>query len=526
MIKSLALTAVLLIASLPGSATANTEFTFTPRQHAVAIASADDPAMAAFYRDRDFAPLWFGPGAGERRAAFLSVLERAGDHGLPADRYDAAALRAAFRDVRSGTDLGRLDVRLTGSLLQYARDVGSGVLDPKRVDPTIVVEVPTRDLTSDLHAFATGDPHAVLRSFQPATRAYTALLREKMRLDGVARAGGWGPPVPAGKLRPGDTGGAVVALRDRLHAMGYLGRTITAEYDTAMERAVERFQADHGLTADGIAGQGTIDAINVPLEDRLAQVILNLERQRWMNKPLERRHVLVNIAEQHAYVVDDGIVTFDTVVVVGKESADRRTPEFSDTMTHMVVNPSWYVPRSIATKEYLPALKRGGARHLEVYSSKGRVNRGAVNFAAYTARTFPFSLRQPPGPKNALGQVKFMFPNKYNIYLHDTPSKSLFARDVRTFSHGCVRVARPAELAAHLLAPQEADPRNAFDRIRATGAERRVDLDTPVGVHLVYWSAWVTPDGRANYRGDPYGRDRAVMSALRAAGVDLTPGRS
>ncbi|MEM7644806.1 MAG: L,D-transpeptidase family protein, partial [Pseudomonadota bacterium] len=167
------------------------------------------------------------------------------------------------------------------------------------------------------------------------------------------------------------------------------------------------------------------------------------------------------------------------------------------------------------------ALRRGGARHLEVYSRSGRVNPNRINFNRYTARDFPYSLKQPPGPRNALGRVKFMFPNQYNIYLHDTPAKNLFGRDVRTFSHGCVRVGRPFELAYHLLAPQEADPEAKFQSILNTGRERRVNLEQPVGVHLVYWSAWVTPTGRANYRGDPYGRDGLVLRALRDAGVAL-----
>jgi murein L,D-transpeptidase YcbB/YkuD len=240
-----------------------------------------------------------------------------------------------------------------------------------------------------------------------------------------------------------------------------------------------------------------------------------------MNKPLEPRHVLVNLAEQHAYVVDDGKVTFDTVVVVGADTPDRRTPEFSHTMTHLVLNPYWHIPRSIAISEYLPALRSGGARHLEVYSRAGRVNPANINFSRYSAGNFPYSLKQAPGPRNALGQVKFMFPNHWNIYLHDTPSRSLFAREQRTFSHGCVRVARPLELAYHLLAPQTETPRTDVEAILRTGRERRVDLEQPIGVHIVYWSAWVTPTGRANYRGDPYGRDARLLDALAAAGVDL-----
>ena len=513
--------AIALLAAAPaGASEPRAVPRFAPLTLAVAQAAAEDETVAAFYRARAFRPVWLGEAAASRRAALLWALEGAAAHGLPPARFDAAALRARFAGARGPEAQGALEVETTRLLLAYGRAVGAGILDPKAVDPSIVTAVPERDWAGALALFADGDPWAFVRGLAPRGPAYARLLREKLRLDGAAAAGGWGAPVPGGDaLREGDEGARVAALRARLVAMGYLRRGPVAGFDAAMRRAVERFQADHGIAPDGEAGAATLGALNVPLADRMAQVVVNLERQRWMNKPLEPRHVLVNIAEQRAYVVDDGVATFDTVVVVGSDEAGRRTPEFSDTMTHMVINPSWYVPRSIAVNEYLPALKRGGARHLEVYSSRGRVSRGAVNFSQYTARTFPFSLRQPPGPSNALGKVKFLFPNPYNIYLHDTPSKSLFGRDVRTFSHGCVRVERPFDLAAHLLAPQEAAPRAAFDRILHAGAERRVDLETPVGVHIVYWSAWVTPEGRANYRGDPYGRDASVLRALRAAGA-------
>ncbi|KIT15907.1 L,D-transpeptidase family protein [Jannaschia aquimarina] len=499
----------------------------TPLQQAVAEAASDDEIVASFYRDRHFAPIWMGEGAATRRAAFLMALEGAPNHGLPASRYDIEAVRAEFAAATTAQAMGALEVAMTRRLLRYARDVSQGVLDPSKVDSGIVVDLPDRDWSVFLDRVAGSDPYAALQSVLPSTQMYTRLLREKLRLEEARIAGGWGDAVPGrGTISVGDEGERVVALRDRLIRMGYLRRSAVAAYDGALEAAVRAFQVDHGLTPDGEAGEATLAAINTSLEDRLGQVVVNLERQRWMNKELEPRHILVNLAEQHAYVVDDGKVTFDSVVVIGKETPDRRTPEFSHTMTHMVINPSWYVPRSIATKEYLPALRRGGARHLQVFSSRGRVNPNAIDFSRYTARTFPYSLRQPPGPKNALGKVKFMFPNKYNIYLHDTPAKSLFGRDVRTFSHGCVRVGRPLELAYHLLAAQEADAEGYFKSILRTGSERRVDLEQPIGVHIVYWSAWVTPTGRANYRGDPYGRDRAVLNALRDAGVEVGRGRS
>ncbi|WP_298431670.1 L,D-transpeptidase family protein [uncultured Jannaschia sp.] len=520
--KISALAAALILAASPVVA----KPLVTPLQQAVAQAASEDDAIAAFYRSRNFTPIWMGEGAETRRAAFLWALDAAGDHGLPTGRYDAATIRSDFAAARTGADRGALEVEMTRRFLRYAQDVSSGILDPRQVDRSIVVEVPKRDWLEQITAFTEGDPFAFVQSLWPTSPAYTRLLREKLRLEEARRAGGWGATVPGGTLALGAQGPAVVALRNRLIRMGYLRRSAVSGFDEAMASAIRAFQVDHGLTPDGEAGGATLAAINVPLEDRMAQIVVGLERQRWMNKPLEQRHILVNLAEQHAYVVDDGKVTFDTVVVVGADTPDRRTPEFSHTMTHMVINPYWHVPRSITVNEYLPALRRGGARHLEVYSRNGRVNRNAINFSRYTAQNFPYSLKQPPGPRNALGRVKFMFPNKYNIYLHDTPSRSLFARDVRTFSHGCVRVGRPLELAYHLLTPQEADPRGHFNGILASGRERRVNLEEPIGVHLVYWSAWVTPTGRANYRGDPYGRDVGVLRALREAGVELSAGRS
>ena len=496
-----------------------------PRALAFAEAAARAPdVIADFYAAHGHASIWFGDEAAPRRMALLQALEAATGHGLPDARAEANALRARFATADRPSERRAAELEATERLLRHMQATATGVIDPSKADATIVLEKPDRDWAAELAAFV-DDPQATLRSLRPQTRGYDRLLREKRRLEAVRRGGGWGGPVPPGDvLRSGDGGARVVALRDRLVAMGYLRRSASASFDPAMAAAVQAFQGDHGLRPDGNAGAATLAAINVPVGDRLAQVVMNLERRRWLNRPMEPRHILVNIAEQRAYVVDDGVATFGTDVVVGKPAMDRRTPEFSDTMTHMVINPTWYVPRSIAVNEYLPALQRGRARHLQVFSSRGRVNPDAVDFRQYTKRTFPFSLRQPPGPSNALGKVKFLFPNRHNIYLHDTPSKSLFSEDVRTFSHGCVRVSEPFELAYHLLAPQEADPRGAFHSILDTGRERQVDLDAPVGVHLVYWSAWVSPEGRVNYRGDPYGRDDAVKAALRAAGVDLGEG--
>ncbi|TCM83424.1 L,D-transpeptidase family protein [Rhodovulum steppense] len=498
-------------------------------RQAVAEAASDDAAVAAFYRDRDYAAFWTTAEAAERRAALLTALAQAPDHGLPATRHDPHALIAAFREARTLRDIGRAEVMATRMFLSYARDIGSGVIDPRRVVTDIKRQIDRPDPTDLLAGLAAADnPGAFLRGLAPRSPEYARLLREKTRLERRIAEGGWGPRVPSGTLRPGQTGESVVALRNRMIAMGYLARSAAASYDAALQKAVQAFQFDHGLEPDGVAGAGTVDEINIAPEDRLKSILVAMERERWLGNDRGDRHVLVNITDFHARIIDAGEVVFQTRSVVGKNVNDQRTPEFSDVMDHMVINPSWHVPRSITVKEYLPKMQANPNAHgyLQLVDSRGRVvSRGAVDFSNYTARTFPFALKQPPSQANALGLVKFMFPNPYNIYLHDTPSKSLFAREVRTFSHGCIRLGDPFDFAYALLAAQTDDPKGFFAARLASGRETRVDLEQPLPIHIIYRTAIADPAGGMQYRRDVYGRDAAIFDALQAAGVALAPVR-
>ncbi|MDN5786318.1 murein L,D-transpeptidase [Pseudorhodobacter sp.] len=493
---------------------------------ASAVAAADDKEIAEYYRDTDYAPIWTGEGQEGRRSALLSALAGAGAHGLPVRRYDPAALIAASHAVRTEGDRGRLDVMMTEALLDYAHDVQTGALTPGKVIPLIKREVPLRDRRANIEAFVRGEPVAFLKSLPPKTQAYAQLMRAKFELEQLVANGGWGPKVDAKSLKPGNTGPTVLQLRDRLIALNYMPRSVTASYDASMQKAVQSFQVDMGLTPDGVAGASTILAINTDPQTRLEAVVVAMERERWMNIPRGKRHIWVNLTDFTAKIVDHGRVTFSTRSVIGADSADRQTPEFSDEMEYMVVNPSWNVPRSITTKEYLPMMQRNpnAAGHLKIIDSRGRVvPRSAINFAGYTARNFPYAMRQAPSDGNALGLVKFMFPNPYNIYLHDTPSKSLFQREVRAFSHGCIRLGDPFDFAYALLAMQTDDPVGLFKSYLKTGRETNVKLEHPVPVHLVYFTAYPSPKGRIEYRNDVYGRDATIFRALTAAGVVLGP---
>jgi len=412
---------------------------------------------------------------------------------------------------------------MTRALLDYARDVQTGALVPATVNPAIKREVPVRDRRANLDGFAAAaSPASFLGALPPASQEYAQLVKAHFVLQNAVETGAWGDQVQASRLEPGATGPAFIALRDRLVAQGYLAPNALATYDARIGRAVRVFQADHGLNADGVAGESTIRELNVGPDVRLRSVLVAMERERWSNFDRGRRHIWVNLADYTVKIIDDGRVAFSTRSVVGERGADKSTPEFSHMMTYMELNPDWTVPPGIIRRDYLPRLQANphALGHLTITDRRGRVvKRGSVDFSAYSASNFPFSLRQSPGDGNALGKVKFMFPNPHAIYLHDTPHKELFVKEARDFSNGCVRLADPFEFAYQLLSRQEADPKKAFHDVLDTGRQERITLTTPVPVHLEYRTAFTTPKGRMQYRRDVYGRDAQIHAALVKAGV-------
>jgi len=490
----------------------------------LAASASSDEAIAEWYRTTGYDTLWTGSDDAARRAALLSALSTARDHGLPVTRYDVPTLVRDLRAAVTEGDRGRVEVAMTRAYLAWAHDLTSGALVPKEVDAGIVREINVIDPQVLLSRIAKGDPEAVLAWLEPKSVQYLQLMKAKLGLEAQIAAGGWGETVSAASVQPGNTGPAVIALRDRLVRMGYLAPTAVASYDRSLQAAVTAFQLNHGLTPDGAAGEGTVTEINIGPEERLKSVIVAMERERWMHIDREVKHVWVNLPDFRAKIIDGGKAIFETRVVIGKNVPDQRSPEFSDEMEHMVINPSWGVPRSIIVKEYLPLLQQNpnAVGHLQVVDGRGRVvSRGSVNFAAYNARNFPFALRQPPSDGNALGKVKFMFPNQYNIYLHDTPSKSLFDKEVRAYSHGCIRVADPFDLAHELLSWQTNNAEAEFEAALKSGRETTVKLKQSLPVHLVYFTAYPDAKGRMTYRRDIYGRDAALWDAMQAAGVEL-----
>ncbi|MBJ2153453.1 MULTISPECIES: murein L,D-transpeptidase [Paracoccaceae] len=502
---------------LPGRALAQTLPAFSM---VLAESVADDPGLSAFYRNTNYMPVWTGSEHGARRAAFVTALSQAGDQGLPTGQYDLEGLIAGYHAVSSERDRARIEARTSKLFVRYARDLGSGVLDPIQIIPQIVRTLPRPDVASLMHDFAMAEPAAFIRNMVPSCPEYARLLRSIYHLREKIIQGGWGPAVTSLSLRPGDLGGAVVALRDRLIEMGYLARTAVATYDHRIQTAVARFQSFHGIAATGVADAATLAEINISPEARLRSLTVALERERWLNIPRGQRHIWVNLADFTTQIMDDDLVTLDTVSIIGGRPNDTQTPEFSHQMTYLEVNPDWTLPRSIVARTYWNSLVSGGARQLDVIDSAGRVvPRSSINFSRYTARTFPYSLRQAPGPTNPLGTVKFMFPNPWAIYLHDSPERQLFNNELRAFSAGCIRLREPHEFAYELLSRQSDDPIELFQSTLRSQRQTRIQLEQPVPVHLEYRTAFTTARGGVHFRKDVYDRDTKLYDALDQLGA-------
>ena len=492
----------------------------------IAKASFQNDYAFQFYKNRNYKLFWLGNTGNHsaRLNALTSALTDASMHGLPSSKFSPRRLFSEISSVNSYGELGYLDVKLTLIFVKYARVMKYGILKPKNIDKKIERAISFNRNFDFLSELQQSDPFRFFKNLIPPSPEYRRLIKEKHRLEKLLARGGWGSLVTANQLLVGEQGGDVVLLRNRLISMGYLLPTYSSSYDLPLVKAVKDFQSDNGITSDGVANQTTLNLINVNVKERLQSVLVAMERERWSRIPHHNRHVVVNLTDFTAKIVDSGRVIFKTKAIIGFDDLNRRSPEFSDLLEFMVVNPSWYVPRSIAVQEYLPMLKANSnaVSFLELRDNIGNIiQTDEVDFSNFDQETFPYSMRQPPGVSNALGLVKFMFPNKNNIYLHDTPSKSLFELDVRAFSHGCIRLSDPFGFAYSLLAVQSDDPISLFHFALDSNKEIKIELTKPIPIHLIYRTAISKAGGGLQFRKDIYGRDSKIWDALRAEGVVL-----
>lgn len=481
--------------------------------------SLDGSLLNAVYGPRGFAPLW-PPG---RISSVVAALQDAAGHGLDAAAYHVAAIerRAAATDAPSRADR---DLLLSDAVMRFASDLHSGRVVPGRWSSQVSLDPRVADpVELLLAASSAADPRAYLESLAPLAPGYHRLRAALARYREIARRGGW-PAVPDGPgVHPGASDPVVSLVRRRLEISGDLPPGSPPEsnlYDAALANAVKAFQARHGLTADGVIGRQTRAALAVPVERRIAQLVANLERWRWLPDELGRRHVRVNVPAYWLEMVEDGRVTLEMPVVVGRP--DRPTPMLASRITQLVFNPSWTIPQRLAREDMLPRARRNpgyfAAKGIRVYGGWGEgaamMDAGAIDWASLGPGITGLKLRQRPGPGNPLGRVKFQMPNGYDVYLHDTNAKGLMSRPQRAQSSGCVRLGDALGLAHRLLDDWPPERRAALTRSWRT---RTVTLGEPLPVYLLYETAWADADGGLHFREDVYGRDAALVKAMETA---------
>jgi murein L,D-transpeptidase YcbB/YkuD len=507
--------------------------------------------LVRFYENRAYRPAWTQDTEALLQAETLleTIQQSAEREGLRAGDYRLAKLGKLLEDVRAKSattpaldprTVADLDLLLTDAFFLYGAHVSAGKTNLDAMEAQWFEKRQKTDLVQVLEkALDSRHLDDTLQALPPRHPGYVSLRDALARYRDLAATGGW-PRVPAGfDMRPGDHDERIPALRARLEISGELKaqaapetdaaeeqpngkkarkkrRSGNEEYDGTLEQAVKTFQHRHGLEPDGVIGGGTLAALNISVEARIRQIMANMERWRELPATLEERRVEVNIPNFTLDVVENDQAAMHMKVVVGKMVGKNNTPTFTAHMTHVVLNPYWHVPKSIAEKELFPLSRKNPQYFAKNKFVVRRVAVGekqipdpnATDGSLISTKVYQYLLKQAPGPKNALGRVKFIFPNPHGVYLHDTPSKDLFNRTVRTYSHGCIRVERPLDLAEHLLRDTAKWSRGSILATIDRQKEKTVWLPEAISVHIQYWTAWVDADGIVQFRNDIYGYDK------------------
>ncbi len=491
-------------------------------------AESIDEALSHIYHENDLEPLWVSANEpGKSARAIFDALKAADTHGLNPETYLVDRIQE-YWDNTDVVGLVRLDILLSLGLRGYVADQREGRIGPRNVDPRLFatardVEIDWKSLREQ--ALAAPDMKAFLDTQVPPFPQYHRLRKTLVEYREIQAKGGWEVIAAGAALKPGMEDERVSLVRRRLAITGDLeSDNLDGKiYDNEVEQAVKRFQSRHGLEADGVVGKKTLSAMNVPVDARIRQITINMERYRWIKHQQEERVIVVNIAGFRAGGIKNGEAEILMPVIVGREY--HKTPVFGDTIKYIEFNPYWNVPPSIAQNEMLPKLKKNPhylkERNFRVFDGWGpdakELDSTAIDWKSMGKRDIArYRIRQDPGPKNALETVKFIFPNKFNVYLHDTPSHTLFQRTKRTFSHGCIRVSRPAELASYILGGEEAGW--GIERVKeviATGKRKVVLLKKPLPIYILYRTVVVGLDDEELYfYEDVYGRDALLEKAL------------
>jgi murein L,D-transpeptidase YcbB/YkuD len=478
--------------------------------------------LPALYEKYDYQQIWRNRDSIRQLLAAVDSIYLEGLN--PAD-YHGRKIRSLLEEQETEPGEGRqveLDLLLTDSLIRLGYHLQIGKVDPEALDShwNMSRMLPGLDPVLALsEAIDAGNVTELIDSFRPQAPAYRNLMAALAQYRDIQAQGGW-PRVPEGEtLKPGMKDARIISLRNRLHVTGDMPAEAMEStlFDSTVEEGVRHFQQRHGLDVDGVVGKGTLAALNVPVTDRIDQIRVNLERARWILHDLPDEFVVADIAGFYVKYFRGGEVVWEGRAQVGKPY--RKTPVFRDRIRYLEFNPTWTVPPTILRKDVLPAIRRDpgylSKKNMRVLDGKGNpVDMAAIDWSQYPEKSFPYLIRQEPGPGNALGRIKFMFPNKHLVYLHDTPSKSLFEQSGRAFSSGCIRVENPFDFAARLLEKTHGWDRSRIMREVDTAKTSRVNLAEPVTVMLLYWTVAVDAAGTVTFKDDIYERDAAVLDGL------------
>ncbi len=489
--------------------------------------SRRDVCLATIYHETGVQPLWVTPqGPGKKAEIILKYLQNAEQEGLRREDYEVAEIEALWPDP-SFDSLARLDTLLTFNVVKYVHDVSHGQIDAYVADPELFAEagkqsfdpvaiIETLTASKDLDVFLQGLP--------PKNKHYQALKDGLQVYRHYAKMEKWDLIEGGRAIRPGDEDSRIPMIRTRL---ALLLDSITDPskdriYDEKLQEEVLLFQELHGLKEDAIIGRNTIAALNVSPAERVEQIRVNMARWRWQDHDFGDEYVLVNIANFKLYGYRNGELKLTLPVIVGK--FQHQTPVFSDRIKYIEINPFWNVPPSIAVKEELPKLREDQSylvsKNIRLFSrwqeDAVELDSTLIDWSQVTPSEMRrYKLRQDPGATNSLGRIKFVFPNHYAVYLHDTPAKNLFSENRRSFSHGCIRVSLPELLAVFML--QREDGNWDVGKIRELIDEEKrkvLRIRPSLPIHLTYQTAWVDKNGRIHFNDDVYARDEKLQKAL------------
>ena len=499
--------------------------------------------LQEIYTARSFRPAWIdNQGPLPPVEALLNAIRQAKQEGLKPEEYHLSAMTAlvsawlASREHKLPFPIARqidLELLLTDALVAYGFHLLNGRVDPERLYPdwfSYQKDVYLLDVIEN--AMNTGNIEAAFRRLTPQEPIYRSLKQALAVYANIAETGGW-PELPLSRplKTKADHQRYLLLLKQRLLLTGDLppSESSSRNDDESMKKALRRFQKRHGIKADGTIGPATLKAMNVPVEKRIRQIALNMERLRWLPEDVGNRYILVNIADYELAVFADSRLVMDMPIVVGKQN--QRTSVFSGKMTYLELNPYWNLPKAIAEKEILPAVQKDPAyltkkkiRVIEYRRPQEKeVDPATIDWSKIRPDRLKYSFRQDYGPGNALGRIKFMFPNKFDIYLHDTPERHLFKKTRRTFSHGCIRIAKPIDLAVYLLKNENGWDRKKLLAEIGKGKRQILKLAHPIDVHILYLTAWTDPRGDAQFRNDVYAGDEVLLRALNEKPRTLYP---